>query len=179
MALKICHDHYEKWKRAAVEELELNLESIRTLGEKENSKYLEIREIYTIKQAVMKGGKKKTNIETKLCDRNLIKGLNTWVILLVRYSGLFLKWTRDELRQMEQRSRKLVSMEMTLRARHVSDRFYVSRKGGRGLPNNEDCVDVSIQGVEDKVKKNKERRLTAASNNIRSKVSKIVDLSRG
>ena len=29
--------------------------------------------------------------------QNLIKGINTWAVPLVRYSGPFLKWTRDEL----------------------------------------------------------------------------------
>ena len=32
-------------------------------------------------------------LETKDCNRNLIKGINTWTVPLVRYSGPFLKWT--------------------------------------------------------------------------------------
>ena len=38
--------------------------------------------------------------------RNFIKEINTLVVPIVKYSGLFLKWTRDELKQMNQRSRK-------------------------------------------------------------------------
>ncbi len=34
---------------------------------------------------------------TKLCVSNFIKGINTWVVPLVRYSGPFLKWTKKEL----------------------------------------------------------------------------------
>ena len=30
-------------------------------------------------------------------SRNLLRGLNTWAVLLVRYSGPFLKWTMDKL----------------------------------------------------------------------------------
>ena len=37
-------------------------------------------------------------LETKLCSRNLIIEINTWVIPLVRYSGPFLKWTRRKLK---------------------------------------------------------------------------------
>ena len=37
-------------------------------------------------------------LETKLSCRNLIKGINTRPVPLVRYSGSFLKWTRDELK---------------------------------------------------------------------------------
>ena len=33
-------------------------------------------------------------LETKLCNRNLIKVINSRAVPLVRYSGLFLKWKR-------------------------------------------------------------------------------------
>ena len=49
-------------------------------------------------------------LETKLSSRNLIKGINTWAVPLVRYSEPFLKWTRDELKQMDQRTKKLMTM---------------------------------------------------------------------
>ena len=44
-------------------------------------------------------------VETKLGIRNIIKGINTWDVPLVRYLGPFLKWTMNELRQMDQRKR--------------------------------------------------------------------------
>ena len=47
-------------------------------------------------------------LETKLNSRNLSKVINTWAVPLVRYSGPFFKWTRDE--QMNQRIRKLMTM---------------------------------------------------------------------
>ena len=37
-------------------------------------------------------------LETKLKSRNLIQGINTWTVPLVRCTGPFLKWTRDELK---------------------------------------------------------------------------------
>ena len=43
-------------------------------------------------------------VKTKLSSRNLMKGINTWVVSLVRYLRPFLKWTRDELGQMDQRT---------------------------------------------------------------------------
>ena len=36
-------------------------------------------------------------LETKLHSRNLSKRINRLAVPLVRYSGLFLKWTREEL----------------------------------------------------------------------------------
>ena len=38
-------------------------------------------------------------LETKLSSRNLIKGINTWAVPLVRYSGHFLKWTETNLKK--------------------------------------------------------------------------------
>ena len=89
-------------------------------------------------------------LETKLSSRNHIKGIVTWAVPLVRYSGRFLKWTREELKQMDQRTRKLMTMHKALHPRDDVDRLYVSRKqGGRGLASIEDTVDASIQRLED------------------------------
>ena len=82
-----------------------NEDKIRTLREKENYKYLGILEADTIKQVELKGKIKKEYLrrtrkllKTKLSGRNLIKGINTWALPLVRYSRHFLKWTREELK---------------------------------------------------------------------------------
>ncbi len=73
---------------------------------------------------------------------------------LVRYSEPFLKWTRDELKQMDQRTRKLMTMHKALHPRDDIDRLYESRKeGGRGLSSIEDSVDASIQRLEDYIGK--------------------------
>ena len=85
----------------------LNQEKIRMRGEKETYKYLGILEADTIKEAEKEKIKKeylrrtRKLFETKLYCRNLIKGINTWVVPLKRYSQPFLKWTREELKQMD------------------------------------------------------------------------------
>ena len=83
-----------------------NQEKIRTHGEKETYMYLEGD---TIKQVEMKEKiKKSMNGEREICSkRNYIAGINTRAVALVRYSGPFLKWTREELQQMDKRTRKL------------------------------------------------------------------------
>ena len=110
---------------------------IRTLKENETYKYFGILEADTIKQVQMKDLIRKEYLrrtrkllETKLSSRNLIKGMNTRAVLLVRYSGPFLKWTREELKQMDQRTRKLMTMHKALHPRDDVDRIYVSRKEG-------------------------------------------------
>ena len=85
-------------------------------------------------------------IETKLFSRNLIKGINTWAVSLVRYSGPFLKWTREELKQMDQRTRKLNVFR---------------KEGGRGFASIEDSVDALIQPLEDFIEKHEQELIAA------------------
>ena len=153
-------------KRHMTDGMELpNQDKIRTLGENETYKYLGILGADTIKQVEMKDKIKKEYLrrtrkllETKLSSRNLVKGIDTWTVPLVRYSGPFLKWTRDELKQMDQRTRKLMTMHKALHPRDDVDRLYVSRKeGGRGLSSIEDSVDASIQRLEDYIEKTRTR----------------------
>ena len=74
--------------------------------------------------------------------------------------------------QMDQRTRKLMTIHKALHPRDDVDRLYVSRiKGGRGLTSSEDIVDVSIQQFEDYIQKHGGRLITATrnnSNNIRT-----------
>ena len=145
-------------KRHRTDGIELpNQDKIRTFGENDAFKYLGILEADTIKQVQIKDKIQKEYLrrtrkllETKLSSRNLIKGINTWAVPLVRYSGPFLKWTEDKLKQMDQRTRKLMTMHKALHPRDDIDRLFVSRKeGGRGLASIEDSVDASIQRLED------------------------------
>ena len=107
-----------------------NQDKIRTLGENDAYKYLEILEADT-KQVQMKDKIKKKYLRR----RNLIKRMNTWTIHRIRYVGTFLKWIKDGLKQMDQSSRKLMTMHEALHPRDDIDRVYVTRKEwGRGLP---------------------------------------------
>ena len=104
-------------RRHMTEGMELpNQEKIRTLEEK-NHRYLGTLEVDTTKQAEMKEKTKKEYLrktrkllEINLYSRNLIKEINTSAVPLVKYSGPFLKLTKKELKQMDQRTRKLMTM---------------------------------------------------------------------
>ena len=110
-----------------------NQDKIRMLAENETYKYLGILETDTIKQVEMKNKIQKEYLrrtrkllETKLNSRNLIKGINTWAVPLIRYSRPFLKCTRDELRQMDQRTRKLMTIHKAL---HPRDDICIKKRG--------------------------------------------------
>ena len=115
----------------------LNQKRIRTHEENEFSQYLGILEANTIKYvekeekiAYLKRSRKL--LETKTVSGISSKGLNIWVVPLVRYLGPFLKWTREELRQMGQRTRKLMMKHKASHSGDEIDKLYVSKnEGGR------------------------------------------------
>ena len=74
----------------------------RTIKSRKTHKHLGILDADAIKQVEMKENIKKEYLRitrklhvTKLDSRNLVKGIHTWAVLLVRYSGPFLKWTKE------------------------------------------------------------------------------------
>ena len=153
-------------KRHMTDGMELpNQEKIRTLGEMEMYKYLGILEADTIKQVEMKEKIQKEYLrrtrklyETKLSGRNIIKGINTWAVYFIRYSGPFLKLTREEFKQMDQRTRKPMTMQ---KASHPRDDYtYQEKSSGRQLACIEDSVDTSIR-LEDYIEKHEGGLITA------------------
>ena len=141
---------------------------IRILEEKETYRYLVTLEFDTTSQLGMKEKTKKEYLrrtrkllETKLYSRILIK-----VVHLTRYSGHFLKWSREELKQMCQRTRKLMTMYKALHPRYDVDRLYVSRKErGIELASIEKRVEASRQRREDYIEKHRRRLITATGKN--------------
>ena len=71
---------------------------------------------------------------TKLYCRNLVKRIHTWAVPFVRYSGPFLKWTREKLKQMDQRTRKLLTVHKAWSFKWWRWQIiWVKKRGGRGL----------------------------------------------
>ena len=170
-------------KRHLTNGIELpNQDKIRTLAENETYKYFGILEADNIKQVeIQKEYLRRTRklLERKLSSRNLIKWINTWDLLHVRYSGPFLKWTRDELRQMGQRTKKLMTMHKALHPSDQVDRLYVPRKvGGSGLASIEESVGTSIQQLEDYIEKHEPGQITAIRNNTDNTIDNRMIITR-
>ena len=100
-----------------------------------------------------------------LYSKKKIKRINTRAVPLVRYSGPFLKWTREEIKQMDQRTRKLMTMHKALHPWDEVAWLCLSRKEGRELAKIEDNVDTSMQRLEYNIKKHRGRLITATRNN--------------
>ena len=137
----------DKWRK--VVNL-VNEEKIKTLKEKENCKYLEILEVDTIKQAEMKEKNNdeylrrtsKKLLEIKLCGSNDIKGINTTTVPLVRYSGISLKWTREELQEIVQRNKKTYDDAQVLTSERWFRLYKSGKEEGRGFNRIQDSFDT-------------------------------------
>ena len=77
----------------------------------------------------------------QLNGKNEIKAANTWAVSLTRYGAGTIKWNKEELQEIDRKSRKIIIMNKELHPRSDVARIYVPReKGGRGLISCESCV---------------------------------------
>lgn len=92
-------------------------------------------------------------LESSLNGGNSVKALNTWAVAAVRYTAGILDWTVDELKEMDRKTRKLMTMNGALHPRADVDRLYVSREdGGRGMMSVEEVVRLEECSLSDYLK---------------------------
>ena len=97
-------------------------------------------------------------LKSKLNSGNLVHGVNTWAVSLVRYSAAFVSWRKRELQAVVRKTRKLFTIYGALHPKSDVDRLYIPRKeGGRGLISIEDFVELAIRGLEWHVHGSEER----------------------
>ena len=101
-------------------------------------------------------------LRSKLNGRNKIMALNTWAVSILRYGAGILKWNKNELQEMDRKTRKFMTMNKELHPRSDVAWLYVSRKnGGRVLIGCEDIVKSEENGLGWYVKNNIEPLLVA------------------
>ena len=82
---------------------------------------------------------------SKLNGKNLVQGDNTWTVSLQRSSAAFTTWRKCELKTIDRKTRKFLTIYGGLHPKSDVDRFYIPRKdGGRGLVTIEDCGELEI-----------------------------------
>ena len=144
-------------------------EKIRLLDETEGYKYLGVSEADEVLHKGMKEKLRKEYyrrvrkvLQSKLSGGNVIKAVNTWAVSLLIYSAAFVDWTREDLREFDRKTRKVMNMNSALHPRDSVARLYLPRKeGGRGLMSVEDCVDQAVLGLDNYVSMSRERLLVA------------------
>ena len=88
-------------------------------------------------------------LKSKLNGGNLVCGVNTWAVSLLRYSAAFASWRKSELQATDRKTRKLLTIYEALHLKSDVDPLYILKKEvRRGLIFIEDCVELAIRSLE-------------------------------
>ena len=80
-------------------------------------------------------------LKSTLNGRNKVTAINTWAVAIFRYGAGIIQWTASELKDLDRKSRKTMTIYGGLHPKSDVDRLYVKRKeGGRDLISVERCI---------------------------------------
>ena len=97
---------------------------------------------------------------SKLNRGNTIRAIISRAVSLVRYSAGIIKWTKDELKAMDRKIQKIMTMNRMYHPQSDTDRLYFPRiQGGRGLLSIADCVETEKQNLSLYLDQSEERSL--------------------
>ena len=151
----------KKGKYIAGENIILNeQEQIQNLEQGEMYKYLGVHENTEIQQHKMKMNIKKEYfrrsrlvLKTELNLKNKIKALNSLAIPVVQYSFGVIDWKMQEIKSMDRKTRKILTMHGLHHPKADVERLYIQRReGGRGLIELEAAYKTAIIGLCDYIK---------------------------
>ena len=140
-----------KGKLTTSKNINLSLgKQLRQLEIDEAYKYLGIQQSSTNHSQVVKtttmaeyNRRVRAVLKSKLSGGNQISAINTYAVPVVTYTAGIIDWTKEELRQMDTKTRKKMTMYKALHPRADIDRLYLARKkGGRGLLSVESMVNL-------------------------------------
>ena len=141
--------------------------------------YLGILEADGIKHDEMKKQLKKEYVrrvrnvlKSKLNGGNIISAINSRVVSIVRYGTGINKWTKNELKELDRKTRKLMSMYGAQHPKADVDRLYLKRcDGGRGLIGVEDYVQAEVNSLDKYLSAPEEKMLkeVSLSSNLENK----------
>ena len=83
----------------------------------------------------------RATLKSKLNVKHLFQAINKWVVPTVRYSAGIIEWTKEEVKEMDRKARKIITMYGGLHQRSNVEWLHLpTSEGGRGLVSIEDCV---------------------------------------
>ena len=140
---------------------------IQELAQEGTYKYLGIDEGNGIKHAATKEKVRKEYyrrikmiLKSELNSCNKITAINALAIPVVSYSLNVINWQMKEIRKMDAKTRKLMTMYRMNHPKADVDRIYLPRKeGGRGLMQLEYTYKISVIGLDMYLEKTKDRLL--------------------
>ena len=130
-------------------------QKIKSLQDEEAYKYLGVLENDKIKSTEMKDilrqeyfRRVKKILRSKLNAGNIIQAINSRAVSLIRYGAGIIDWRRDELKDIDRKTRKLFTMHRSMHPQSDVDRLYWKRaEGGRGLKSVEEVVGLEKASI--------------------------------
>ena len=135
--------------------------------DQEGYKYLGILEGAEIRQGKMKELIRKEYLRrikavasSWLYGGHVIGSVNSWALGVVRYSAGVIHWTKKELKEMDVKTRKILTTNGCFHQKSSTLRLYLKRKeGGKGLISVYDCVREGELGMLKYIKESEEALL--------------------
>ena len=139
--------------------------------EESGYKYLGVLEADDLKHAAMKEvickeyfRRIRKILKSKLNGGNVVNAMNSRAVSIIRYSAGIVEWTKDELRKLDRKTRKLLTINRAFHPQADVDRLYRKRAaGGRGLLSAEDCVNIEVGSLFKYIGESMERLLRFVS----------------
>ena len=121
---------------------------LQDVKEEEGYRYLGILEADKIYNKQMKEVTSRTYLQrvkivlkSQLDGKSIFQAINTWAVPVIRYSAGIVDWTKNELQELDRKTRKKLKLSGAHHHQADVDRLYVPRKaGGRGLQSIEEVV---------------------------------------
>ena len=86
-------------------------------------------------------GRQRLILISKLNGRNKVTAINRWAVAIFRYGDGIFQLKASELKDLNRKSRKTMTMYRGLHPKSDLDRLYVKRmEGGKGLISVERCI---------------------------------------
>ena len=133
-----------EWPDGKVIKLLQGVESYKYLGILEAKKFLKEKMKLNVSKEYIRRIRKL--LKSKLNGGNLVHGVNTWAVSLLRCSATFVSSRKSELQAIDRKTRKLFTIYGALHPKSDVDRLHIpTKEGERGLISIEDCVELAIR----------------------------------
>ena len=133
-----------------------------------------------MKEKITKENKRRQRLilKSKLNGRNKVTAINTWAVAIFKYGAGIIQWNGSELKDLDRKSRKTMTMYGGLNPKSDADRLYVKRKEGcRGLISVEQCIREEENSLEFYVASSEENLIrgvsTAETINTRETITSV------
>ena len=104
-------------------------------------------------------------LKSHLNSRNVVTAINSRAVSIIRYSAGIIGWTEKELKDLDRKTRKLMTLHCMFHKKGDVDRLYLKRaEGGRVLISVEDCVLIEKNCLYNYVSESKEKMLKVVKN---------------